>query len=625
LGTVVGLVVATLAGLLSLATGSTAVAIAQGQVVGLAYLVAGGIAWRRRPENATGPLLVAIGCSWYIVDFQVAPLPVIAGLAFATRRLVNVLSAYLLLAYPSGRLGPRRHHLAMGFAIAVTAIQMARLLLTERIPRSCPISTAGRRSLRLFNPSRSCPRRGGEHRALDRIPAVATALDHHGTGHRALLTAATAPCAASLARARGDRGLMRLAPLLSYTLTRETARVGGLSWVLSLARAAVPIGFLVGLLRMKMGKAAVAGLVVGLHRERTPASLERAIAHALHDPAVKLGYWSPAAGVYVDGTGKVLPLPRPGSGLSVTYVERADEHRGAIVHDAALDDDKALLDAVSAAFALAVDRDRLASTVHAQASSARQLPDGPVTFLYADVEGSTELLGLLGERYADVLAEERRLLRTIIRQHGGFEIDSRADEFFAAFPEDTDPAGAAIGIHRRLRNHPWPDAAALRVRIGLHSGQPQMTDEGYVGLDAHRACRVGSAGHGGQTLMSESARLASRLPPEATVEPLGAFRLKGLPGRRPSQLTVPDLGHVPGAPLPSLPRPAREDVSAKRPGPSRESNPGVEVGSPARLAPRSRPSCSCLHQSAMDAGPRLRQLARCSGRRREAGIPYEWH
>jgi class 3 adenylate cyclase len=259
---------------------------------------------------------------------------------------------------------------------------------------------------------------------------------------------------------------------------------------------------------------------------------------------VKLGYWSPAAGTYVDGTGKVLTLPRPGSGLSAIFVERADKPLGAIIHDAALDDDKALLGAVSAAFALAVDRDRLASTVHAQASDARQLPRGPVTFLYADVEGSTLLLDRLGERYADVLAEERRLLRTIVRENGGFEIDSRADEFFAAFPEAADPVGAALKIQRRLRDHAWPDGAAVRVRIGLHSGQPQMTDEGYVGLDVHRASRIGSAGHGGQILVSEATRqrIEPHLPPDATVQRLGAFSLKGLPGLEPiSQLTVPDL------------------------------------------------------------------------------------
>jgi hypothetical protein len=91
------------AGLVSLRAGAAGVGIVQAQVVGLACLVAGAIAWRRRPDNTTGPLLVAIGYSWYIPDFQAAPVPAVAGLAFATRRLVNALSAYLLLGFPSGR------------------------------------------------------------------------------------------------------------------------------------------------------------------------------------------------------------------------------------------------------------------------------------------------------------------------------------------------------------------------------------------------------------------------------------------------------------------------------------------------------------------------------------------
>jgi hypothetical protein len=130
-----GLVIATLAGLVSLRAGAGGLVIVQGQVVGLAYLVAGAIAWRRRPNNATGPLLIAIGYSWYIPDFQAAPVPTVAALAFATRRLVNSLSAYLLLAFPSGRLGLRRHRIAMGLVVAIPAIQIpARLLLAEQIP-----------------------------------------------------------------------------------------------------------------------------------------------------------------------------------------------------------------------------------------------------------------------------------------------------------------------------------------------------------------------------------------------------------------------------------------------------------------------------------------------------------
>ncbi len=549
-GAAIGFAVATAAGLVSLRAGSTVVAIAQAQVVGLAYLVAGAIAWRRRPDNATGALLVAIGCSWYIVDFEAVPVPVVAALAFATRRLVNVLSAYLLLAYPSGRLGPRRHHLAMGFVIAVTALQMpARLLLAERIPAVMPHLDRGMTfGCDCLNPFALLPA-PDLLASIERwtgIPSVAGALIVMGLVI-VRLTAASAPMRRVLWPVLFGAMVALLTfsfSLLSYTITRQTAWIGSLSWVLSLARAAVPIGFLVGLLQMKMGQAAVASLVVGLQGERTAASLERAIAHTLHDPAVKLGYWSPGAGAYVDGTGKMLPLPGPGSSRSVTYVERADEPLGAIVHDAVLDDDKALLDAVSAAFALAVDRDRLAATVHAQASTARQLPEGPVTFLYSDVEGSTLLLDRLGERYADVLAEQRRLLRAIVREYGGFEIDSRADEFFGAFPEVADPVGAALKIQRRLRDHAWPDGAIVRVRIGLHHGQAQMTDEGYVGLDVHRATRIGSAGHGGQILLSEATRqrIEPRLPSDAALHRLGEFILKGLPGLESiSQLTVPDL------------------------------------------------------------------------------------
>jgi class 3 adenylate cyclase len=546
----IGLVVASLAGLVALRAGAPMATIIQAQVVGIAYLVAGAIAWCRRPDNATGPLLVAIGYSWYVPEFQAAPLPAVAALAFATRRVVNLLSAYLMLAFPSGRLGLVRHRIVMGIAIANTAIMIpARLMLTERIPADL------RHVDRVIGSGCDCVnpflvwRAPGLFGSIERwLGFVSVALAVIVLGLVILrLTQATAPMRRILWPVLFGAIVASLIfgfNVLSVTLAVNTAMTGALAWVLSLARAAVPIGFLVGLLQMKMGKAAVANLVVGLHGERTPDSLERSIADALHDPAVRLGYWSPAAGRYVDGAGKTLTMPQPGSGLSAAFVERGDEPLGVIIHDAVLDDDKALLDAVSAAFALAVDRDRLASTVHAQASDARRLPTGPVTFLYADVESSTLLLDRLGARYADVLAEERRLLRTIVREHGGFEIDSRADEFFAAFPEASDPVGAALKIQRALRDHAWPDGVAVRLRIGLHRGQPQMTDEGYVGLDVHRATRIGSAGHGGQILLSDATRhrIEARLPPDATVQRLGAYGLKGLPGLESIwQLSVPDL------------------------------------------------------------------------------------
>jgi class 3 adenylate cyclase len=546
----IGLAVAALAGLVSLRAGSAGALIVQTQIVGIAHLLAGAIAWRRRPDNATGPILMAIGYTWYIADFQATPVPLVAGLAFATRRVVNVPTAYLMLAFPSGRLELGRHRLAMGLVAGVAAVQVpARLLLVDRVPadlgRLGPMALVGCGCANPFAVADAPDLFASIEKWTGFLSAAAGLIVLGLVTLR--LTAATAALRRVLwpilFGAIVGTAAFTVA-VLSDTLAMDATLTGALFWTLTLARATIPIGFLAGLLRMRMDKAAVATLVVGLHGGRTPDSLERSIAESLHDPSVKLGYWSPAAGAYVDGSGRLLPMPAPGRGLSVTYVERADQPLGAIVHDSALDEDKALLDAVSAAFALALDRDRLASTVHAQAGDARQLPGGPVTFLYADVEGSTLLLDQLGARYADVLAEERRLLRAIVREHGGVEIDSRADEFFAAFPDGSDPGGAALKIQRRLRDHAWPDGAAVRVRIGLHSGEPQMTDEGYVGLDVHRATRIGSAGHGGQILLSEAARrrIEPRLPSDATVEPLGAFGLKGLPGREAiSQLSVPDL------------------------------------------------------------------------------------
>ena len=139
-----------------------------------------------------------------------------------------------------------------------------------------------------------------------------------------------------------------------------------------------------------------------------------------------------------------------------------------------------------------MDRGRLETMVRAQAEESRSLPTGRVTLLYSDIEGSTALLDRLGPRYADLLAEQRRILRGITREHGGREIDSRADEFFAVFPMGSTPLAAAVAIQRRLRDHEWPEGATVKVRIGLHTGEPEIGDEGYVGMDVHFVARLGS-------------------------------------------------------------------------------------------------------------------------------------
>jgi class 3 adenylate cyclase len=128
----------------------------------------------------------------------------------------------------------------------------------------------------------------------------------------------------------------------------------------------------------------------------------------------------------------------------------------------------------------------------------RELPTGTVTLLFTDMVGSTRLRQQLGERYSDVLAESRNLLRSAFHQHYGHEVDTQGDAFFVAFARATDAVLAAVAVQRALAGHSWPDAFTVRVSMGLHTDEPERSSEGYVGLDVHRAARIMSAGHGGQ-------------------------------------------------------------------------------------------------------------------------------
>jgi DNA-binding NarL/FixJ family response regulator/class 3 adenylate cyclase len=149
------------------------------------------------------------------------------------------------------------------------------------------------------------------------------------------------------------------------------------------------------------------------------------------------------------------------------------------------------------------------------------LPSGTVTFLVADVEGSTRLLQTLGDDYASLIGDVRRILRGEIAAGGGTEVDSHGDGLFAVFTEAEPAVAAAVAAQRRLA-----EECSARVRIGLHTGQPMLGEDGYVGLDVHRAHRIGNAGHGGQVLLSET---TSSLLADAAVRDLGRYRLRDLP------------------------------------------------------------------------------------------------
>ena len=154
---------------------------------------------------------------------------------------------------------------------------------------------------------------------------------------------------------------------------------------------------------------------------------------------------------------------------------------------------------------------------------------GTVTLLFTDIEGSTRLLRELGNRYEKVLDDHRRLLRAAFAEEQGREIDTAGDGFFYAFPRAHNALVAAIEGQRALAGHDWP--LPLRVRMGMHTGEPLSTEGGYVGLDVHHAARIMSAAHGGQILLSQTTHgLAGKdLPADVSMLDLGAHQLKDLP------------------------------------------------------------------------------------------------
>jgi WD40 repeat protein/class 3 adenylate cyclase len=156
---------------------------------------------------------------------------------------------------------------------------------------------------------------------------------------------------------------------------------------------------------------------------------------------------------------------------------------------------------------------------------------GTVTFLFTDVEGSTRLLKQLRDRYGLALAEHQQILREAFAAHGGEEVDTQGDAFFYVFSRARDAAEAAAAAQRALAAHPWPEGSEFRVRIGMHTGEPTISDEGqFHGLGVHRTARIMAAGHGGQILVSQATAsvLADDEPPGIRLSDLGEHRLKDL-------------------------------------------------------------------------------------------------
>jgi class 3 adenylate cyclase len=195
--------------------------------------------------------------------------------------------------------------------------------------------------------------------------------------------------------------------------------------------------------------------------------------------------------------------------------------------------------------------------VSAQLEPQRKLPKGHVTFLLTDLEGSTELLGRLDDRYAALLADVRRLVRAAVRSAGGHVVSARGDDVFAVFERAPAALEAALAIQRAMDAGAWPDGLDVRLRIGMHRGRPVLTDVGYVGISVHAAARICFAAHGGQIVVSSAvnAAVVESLADGVGLTSLGAWRFRGLPD-------PVDLFQVVAADLPAAFPPPRSATPA---------------------------------------------------------------
>jgi class 3 adenylate cyclase len=206
-----------------------------------------------------------------------------------------------------------------------------------------------------------------------------------------------------------------------------------------------------------------------------------------------------------------------------------------------------------------------------------ELPGGTVTFVFTDIEESTELLKRLGDDYRDLLTAHRRIIRDAFRACDGVEMDTQGDAFFFVFQRAGDAVLASVEAQRAHAAHTWPDDESVRVRIGLHTGEPAMHEEGYVGLDVVRAARICTEGRGGQILLSETTRalVGSGLPEGVAMFPAGQRHLRGIdepervyeiaidglePEAEPESEPVPVAAEPPAAPGPPPTPPPKDEL-----------------------------------------------------------------
>jgi signal transduction histidine kinase len=316
-------------------------------VVGWSFVACGLVVWSRRPGNRIGPLMVLVGFLWFLGLFEFAQDPTLNRLGAWVRPLHIAVFAHLLLAFPTGRLDSR---LARGLVIAgyvdLALLENAPLIAGESEVTRALSRAALALMIVLFAAGLVILARRWRAASLPWRRSVAPLLIPGAIGYASLILF-----------------------LFNLLLEQPLGTIPG--WIFRIGYAAIPIVFLVGLLRTRLARASVAELVVELSEPRPPGELRDALARALGDPSLSLLYWLPAEGRYVDLEGKPVTLTDLEDGLTATVVERDGRQIGAIVHDLALLEDTELIRAVSAAAALALENERLQAELRARVTELR--------------------------------------------------------------------------------------------------------------------------------------------------------------------------------------------------------------------------------------------------------------
>ena len=491
------------------------------------YVTSGYLMARRRSDNRIGYAVMLIGV------FQAATValrhvfPVTEVFNVALSPTGALLLAYVLLAYPTGYVTGRLERaalVAIVLAFAVLAVATIFSIEPELHGSSrCPPCVA--------NPLRVTD--------LSVFPIV------NDLSSVVIVTAGlvvSVLCVRRWARAHGS-GRWVLAPVLFGGIVTALGIVlislvfvtGGTfdlgAQVQLLLQILVPIGLAVTFVRVYAARGAVVGAVVQLGASPSIQALEAALRKAVRDPELMVVRWSGAAGAYLDREGHHVPVDSLGRARAALRLEREGQPLAAVIHDAALEVDPVLVETVADAVRFSVDATDIRDQLRARGGDVEALPRGEVAFLFGDLEGSTEMLAAMGDAYIDVLAELRRIVRESTDRHGGRVVDARADECFLAFADPGAALAAAVDIQHRMANASWPAGAQPRMRMGLHLGTPELTADGYVGMDVHRAARVMAMAHGGQILATAPLAVAigGRPKDAASLVPVGYQTLKGIP------------------------------------------------------------------------------------------------